>query len=87
LGILRQINEADLEDRITGFVLDFSYESTPYASMELLFPDEPIAGNFRRCLQENGIPDISLPDSGVFIEASHGEIDSVNKFVNDKVAK
>lgn len=87
LGILREINDADLGDRITGFVIDFSYEATPDASMELLFPNEANMSDFQRCLQENGIEDISLPNSGVSFEASHGEIDSVNEFVNTKVAK
>jgi hypothetical protein len=63
LANLRQINDADLEGRITKFVLDFSYETTPDASMGLLFPNEAIMGDFQRCLRENGIPDISLPDS------------------------
>ena len=85
LAILRKINDADLEGRITKFVLDFSYETTPDASMGLLFPNEAIMGNFQRCLRENGIPDISSPDSGVFFEASNGEINSVDEFVNTKV--
>jgi hypothetical protein len=85
LGILRQINDADLEDRITKILLNFSYKTTPEASIRLLFPDVSIEGNFQRCLRENDIHDISLFDSGVFFKASNGEIHSVNEFVNAKV--
>ena len=85
LGILRQINDADLEGLITKINLDFSYENTPDASMRLLFPSEAIIGEFQQCIQENGIREISLADSGVYFEGSNSEICDVNQFVNAMV--
>lgn len=84
LAILRQIEEEDLKDRITRVNIDFEYETTPTASTNMLFPNEEIIGEFQRCLRENDINEISLPDSEVYFEGPNGEI-SVNEFVNMNV--
>lgn len=85
LGILSQIDDSDLEDRITKFLFNFSCETSPEAFIQLLFDDKDIMDDFQRCLRENHIRDISLADSGVYFEASDGEINSVNEFVNAEV--
>jgi hypothetical protein len=87
LGILRQITDEDLEGRITKISIDFQYKSTPEAFIRLLFADMAIQEEFKRCLRENDINDISLSDSGVFFEMSNGEINSVKEFVNANVDK
>jgi len=55
--------------------------------MKLLFPNEGIKGKFQRCSRENGIREISLTDSEVYLEGSNGEISGINDFVNTKVVE
>lgn len=85
LGILRQIKDSDLEDLITRIDINFIFETTPEASIGLLFPNEEIIREFQQCTMENGIQDISLSDSEVYFDGPDGEIKSVNEFVNTKV--
>lgn len=87
LGILRQITDEDLAGLITEISINFSCETTSDVSMELLFPNEEMKGEFQRCLRENGIREISSTDSEVYLEVAKGEISDINEFVNTKVVE